>query len=147
MTLRLGRWVGCVLASVCIGIAVLIVLFVLDPFGEKQPIPTVVPASPVPATPTIPPIFPSPAPTISSNKITVTTSYLAIVPFGKENGVTPESVAPDLITSMNLLAPQVLLEDTASRKQAKRRILSVITVQLPTSIENLVEVGTCLAEQ
>jgi hypothetical protein len=169
--IRLWRWVGCGFASVCIGIAVLIVLYVVNPLGENQPksqassnldvsTPTVAPASPAPAAPTTPPVFPSPAPiiqepsvalsdapTIFSNAITVTTTYSAIVPFGKENGVTPESMAPDLIASMDLLAPQVLLEVTASSNQAKRRILAVITVQLPTSIGNLVEVGTCLVEQ
>jgi hypothetical protein len=143
--IRLARWVGIVVAFV-IGAAVLIVLlFVVDPAAP----------SPAPATPTTPPAFPSSAPviqspsvalsdapTISSNNITVTATYSAIVPFGKANGVTPESVAPDLIASMDLLAPQVLLEFTASSNQAKKRIIAGIAVQLPTSIENLVEVGT-----
>jgi hypothetical protein len=167
---RLRRSLIVLASLLCIGAVVFVVLYVVDPGGDDDPtnvssnrdLPTIGPAapSPAPATPTISPAFPSPAPvtqspsvalsvypTISFNEITVTTTYSAIVPFGKENGVTPESMAPDLIASMDLLAPQVLLDVTTSSNQVKRRILAVIIVQLPTSIGNLVEAGTCLAAQ
>jgi hypothetical protein len=167
---RLTRWLIVLVSLVCICAVVLVAFYIVDPGGDDDPtnvssnrdLPTIAPAapSPAPATPTISPAFPSTAPatqspsvalsvspTISLNEISVTTTYSAIVPFGKENGVNLESVTPDLIAIMDLLAPQVLLEVTTSSNQVKRRILAVITVQLPTSIENLVEVGTCLAAQ
>jgi hypothetical protein len=134
---RLARWMIIVVALV-IGVAALIVLvFVVD---DPPAVPS---AAPVTQSPSV---ALSDAPTISSNNITVTATYSAIAPFGKANGVTPESVAPDLIASMDLLAPQVLLEVTASSNQAQKRVLAVLTVQLRTSIENLVEVGTCFTE-
>jgi hypothetical protein len=122
----------------------------VDRGGDDNPtnLPTIPPAAQNPAPVTqSPSVALSDAPTTFLNEIPVTTTYSATVPLGKENGVTPESVAPDLIASLDRLAPQVLLEVTASSNQAKRRILAVTTVQLPTSIESLVEQGTCLAAQ
>jgi hypothetical protein len=131
-----------------IGTVVLVALYVMDPGGDDDPTnvslnqdlpsispaaPTILPAflSPVPVTQS-PLVALSDAPTISSNTITVTTTYSVIVPFGNKNGVTPESVAPDLIASMEVLAPVT----ARSSNQAKTRMIAVITVQLPTSIEN-----------
>ena len=161
---RLTRLLMVFVALFCLGSVGLVALYIVDPGGDVDPIdaysvgdlPTFVPTVRPNATPTaptgspigqnIPPPTESPTATAtdqptSLNQMTVTTTYSVNLPFGKENSVTSMSVVPDLISSMDLLAPQVLLEVLAKRNQLNRRILALVEVQLPTSIENQLDTG------
>jgi len=139
-----------VIALLCIGALVLILYFAgVGPFGteEKTKPPTKAPS---------PPASPSPAPTITTSpsafiidpdalEIAVKPNYQAIIPSGMTTNVTVQSLSLDLIALMDALAPDVLgaLESSRQKRmlRERRRNLQSYSVKLPTSIDEIYEIG------
>jgi hypothetical protein len=76
---------------------------------------------------------------------TVTTTYSAVLPFGKSNGVSVISLIPDLVASMEFLSEEVLDELQESkviiRRRLQRRCLQTTSVEIPTSFYMSQEIG------
>jgi hypothetical protein len=155
MTLPKGRssrlFLLVVIAVLGIGAFVLILYFAgVGPFGAEEATSAAEKTKP----PTKPPSPPSSAPTITASpsafdpdalEIEVKPNYQAIVPSGIANNVTIQSLSLDLISLMDALAPDVLgaLEAIGEKRmlRERRRNLQSYSVKLPTSIDEIYEIG------
>jgi hypothetical protein len=69
----------------------------------------------------------------------VTTTYSAVLPFGKSNGVSVISLIPDLlVANMDFLSEEVLEElqesEVIIRRGLRRRCLQTTSVEIPISL-------------
>ena len=145
-----------VIALLCIGALVLILYFAgVGPFGTEEEALAAKKTKPPTKAPS-PPTSPSPAPTITTSpsafilnpdalEIAVKPNYQAIVPSGMTTNVTIQSLSLDLIALMDALAPDVLaaLESSGQRRmlRERRRNLQSYSVKVPTSIDEIYEIG------
>jgi hypothetical protein len=147
---RVERWGWAAVALVCLLMMVIVVVVVVligggddnghDSNSINRSVDGTTPAaSPVESisTTTGPPTVPL------GNQVVLTTLYSIAIP--AENPT--DSYRNDLIASMDLLAPEVLAEvprdGIFNTRLLRHRRLAVTTVQLPTAIDELVQVGTC----
>jgi hypothetical protein len=141
-------------------IAVVAILFALlggnddDPkkvlaFQSDRPTtssPTIAPSTRPPTVPTSAPVFAtlmptvteSETPTVFTPEAIVNIIYDMLIPNGMAGDIAASAFIPDLIASMDILAPQVWLEANAA---AGTRFLAETTVQSPSSISDVVEIG------
>jgi hypothetical protein len=109
--------------------------------------PTIAPSIRPPTIPTRAPAFATLSPTVTESEnpteftpeAIININYDTLIPNGTAANISSSDFIPDLIASMDILAPQVWLEANAA---AGSRFLAEATVQRPTSISEVVEIGT-----
>jgi hypothetical protein len=110
--------------------------------------PTIAPSTRPPTIPTKAPVFATLSPTVTESETPtvftpeaiVTINYDLLIRNGTAANISSTDFIPDLIASMDILAPLVWLEANAASTGI--RFLAEATVQTPTSISEVVETGT-----
>jgi hypothetical protein len=122
-----------------------VITFDTDPPTTSSP--TIAPSIRPPTIPTMAPAFATLSPTVTESEnpteytpeASVNINYDVLIRNGTAANISSSDFISDLIASMDILAPQVLLETNAAATGS--RFLAEATVQRPTSILEVVEIG------
>ena len=121
-----------------------VLTFQSDPPTSSSP--TIAPSTRPPTIPTKAPAFATLSPTVPESETPtvfmpetiVNINYDMLIPNGTAANISSSDFIPDLVASMDILAPQVWLEANAATGS---RFLAEASVQSPSSVSNVVEIG------